>query len=846
MSVAMWREASVLRIARVAWVGWLLAAGAPALADERAEFADLEAALNTAIEELNADYEGRLALVREVYVYAENKALPDDSLVLKARYVEAMANMRLGNFTESRQQVDALCRVIPMDDAPELRFRCDTLRAYLMLVRGEREESLAAYRAIFAASRGKVSQRLLTRGRIGYAVVLNENGKSAEAVDMYEVVLVNAINNEDDLISLYAGNNLIVILIDLGDYKAAEQTLNQLAPVVERNPDSIVAGSLRLHELELARLNGRADAAVVGLQSFIDNQIDNTPLMLGSAHKILADALMETGELDQAVEQAREAIRLLVDQAYEVSEARMSLAEALMLQGNFEDAITELEVIDPAAEVVPSTLVRFKRLMLRARLNAIGDTESLQAFDDYAAAESARDVGVTTTRAEYFEARQTAAKQALALEQAEELARSETELRNRDQRINRLMLAFIVTASLLGVLLLASQFRRNAEKRVLEEKSRMHDKLERKRRIEAIGMLASNVAHDFNNLLQVVASSNETIKRHAGDSSKDVETAILLSEQALDHGANILRQLLTFSRKQGLEASPIPFSNYLETTKALLTFAVGEENSLRIDDRSGGVAILVDPTLFTSSILNVLSNCVDAMPNGGEVRIAAEEIHVDEFNIKYSKEVKRGRYLKLQIRDTGAGMDQQTLDQAVEPFFTTKDLHSGSGLGLSSVYGFVQQSGGDLWLSSQPGEGTSVELIFPIVDAPAAVAKEIVKPAKRANGKVRVLMVEDNEMLSSALAKNLNTLGYEVEREANADDAKASLLATGVEFDVLLTDIRMPGSMNGLDLAKWARPQFEEMKIILMSGYVDWELDTSEFDVLHKPFTKSDLVGVLK
>ncbi|MEM8981864.1 MAG: ATP-binding protein [Pseudomonadota bacterium] len=787
-----------------------------------------------------------MQLVNEVIQELGPSLDPQDALLLKARYLRAATNMRLGNFDDSFGETAALCPSIPPAQQATMRFRCDSLNAYLLMIRGQQEDSLSAYRVLFDNPSNDVPEAIIARARIGYAVVLNENGRAGEAVDMYEQALTSAIRNQNDLISLFAGNNLIVILIDLKDYAAAQQTLDQLAAIRTRHPDSLVSGSLFLHEMELARLAGDAEQAADGLQRFIDEGVDTTPLMLGSAHQLLAESLRDLEQLDKAIDHGAQAVDLLADQAHEVTDARLSLAETLLQNGNVNAAAELLNQIDPTAETVPTTLVDYGRLTLLTKLKSIDDASALRAFDAFVAAHALKDAVVSTTRSEYFDSRLKVSEQAFALQKAQESARFEALQRERDNRENRLLLAFVVLVAVLVVLLVTSQLRRSSEKRLLDEKARLNQQAEQNKRFEAIGMLAGNVAHDFNNLLQVVASSNDTLRSNVpGDSNSNL-SAIELSEQALDHGKKIVRQLLTFSRSNELEAKPISFSAYLQETQTLLASALGVERSLTIDDRSNNLFIAADPTQLTTSVLNLIRNSVDAMPTGGEVVLAATPVTVSNAEHEWAPEVSPGRYLLLRVADTGSGMSENVLERSIEPFFTTKDKQSGSGLGLSSVYAFARQSGGDLRIRSKSGSGTTVELILPVTEAPASTSTIISGPDEFRAGDLTVLMVEDNDMLAVALRKNLAALDVNVIHLASADLAKDWLQRANSPIDVLLTDIRMPGTINGLDLARWAASRFPQLKIVLMSGYIDQESTPREFTVIRKPFRIAELAAAIR
>ncbi len=823
----------------------LLGYGYLAHAQESNQYAEFEKALDDAIKEVRPDYEERLQLVARTMASLGDEHRGTDRIFLKARYVRAVANMRLGNFDASLSEASEVCPTIPRTQLPGLRFRCDTLKAYLHLIGGERERSLDEMRTAFARVNDGVPDDVLTRARIGYAVVLYENGLTAQAVEVYEQVLISAIARQDDLMTLYAGNNLIVILISLEDYAAAQETLDQLELARRRNPNSLVAGSLMLHEYELQRVIGNAQTAAEGLSSFIDERVDTTPLMLGSAHLLLADSLRDMNRLGEALVHGRQALELLAEQANEVTNARLSLAETLIRTEDYAAATALLSTIVLTNEPVPAVQVRYARLLLAARLHVLGDAQALAAYAEQVDAYARRNTIASTTRAEFYQAKLTIAQQNFALRKAAEAARNESAQRAQEKRFGLVLLVWVVVASFFGILLLSLQFKRSAERRVLAEKTNMNQQLERNKRFEAIGVLTRNIAHDFNNLLQVVASSNESINTQVGAKNAAVATAVAHTQQALDHGAKIVGQLLAFGRRQEAEPGPVSIGAYLERIQSLLASALGERIHLNIEDRSDDAVVAIDRTLLTTSLLNLATNSVDAMPAGGEVTLSADRIFIGADSADWLGGIEPGQYVRICLADTGSGMSSDVLERSIEPFFTTKDANSGSGLGLSSVYAFARQYSGGMRLHSTPGLGTKIELALPLVVERKESRQQSTIEQQVDSGSSRILMVEDNDMIAKSLESLLKAHDFVVSRACDAAEAKA-ILESHARFDLLLSDIRMPGELNGVQLAEWARANYATLQIILMSGYVDYEQETLEFKVLRKPFKVADLKDAMQ
>ncbi len=830
--------------------------------------AELEQALDRAINEESRDYEKRIELAEHVYAISGDLDVDADRLVKKARLVEALSHMRLSNFDRSQELVDELCPSVDRAVLPELRFRCDSLAAGLLLIAGQAEEGLAAYEALFASDDGSVSPGLRTRSEIGYAIALLENRMVAQSVDVYERVLIQSIESGEDQVALFAGNNLVVILISMQDFTSARESLDLLAPVRERNPESMVNGSLLIHDYELIRINGDPERAAVGLQDFLDREIGAIPLVRGSAYRILADTLLDLGETERALENADLAFEELKDQAHIVPEVFLTLANIHLALGDYDETLRQLDRVDFSEDAIDARRTYHDALKLQALIGQSGDAEILRAFQTYLESDRTRDEVVSVSRAEFYEAKLTAATRSLELRLAKEEASLLAQQREAENRNNRLWLVLLATGAFGSVLVIGLILNRNLERRRLHEKEQQNTKLEQlvedktrelrrnlnkqsemtrelenRKRIESIGLLASNFAHDFNSLLHVISGSNEIIS--APECTDDERQRMLsLSNQSVKKGAAILRQLLAYARQQDLESRPIKFDEFLAETEDLLRFAVGEENTLDVVNRSHSAHVYVDPAQLTTSFLNLINNSVDAMGKSGRIEIQVETVHVADQPQDWSADLQAGEYVCVSLRDSGRGMTASELEQAIEPFYTTKDVHHGSGLGLSSVYGFVRQSGGDLRISSEPGEWTLVEFLLPIV-GPKESAEAADDKARTGSLAGRsVLIVEDNDMVADVVQASVRMMQLESHRVSSGKDAQDHL-ASGAVYDYLLTDVRMPGDIDGVELAHWAREHVDGISIIIMTGFSELVTDESEFDVLRKPFTQKDLEDVL-
>jgi len=370
-------------------------------------------------------------------------------------------------------------------------------------------------------------------------------------------------------------------------------------------------------------------------------------------------------------------------------------------------------------------------------------------------------------------------------------------------------------------------------------------------KMEAIGQLTAGMAHDFNNLLQVI-NGNLEVATVSLDNLVVARAAIERAQRAAMRAGKLTQQLLTFARKQRLEPKRISVNNLVVEFSEMLVRTLGDKVDLRLDLRPGLPACNLDPTHLEMALLNVLINARDAMPDGGEVTVGTAIVRGEDRTRAHN--LPSGTYMTLCVIDKGIGMPPDVLRRATEPFFTTKG--PGTGLGLAMVHGFVQQSQGRLEIESNPGEGTTVRMIFPIADSgveldPAAAQTPAIidnTSIERVNAKPCVLVVEDNDDVRELAESVLEMSGYAVQSAASGEQALA-LLEQGSKVDLMFTDVIMPGGMNGLELVDKVRQQHPSMPVLVTTGYMD-QLPASEpskgLDILAKPYKHEDLLERVK
>jgi signal transduction histidine kinase len=368
------------------------------------------------------------------------------------------------------------------------------------------------------------------------------------------------------------------------------------------------------------------------------------------------------------------------------------------------------------------------------------------------------------------------------------------------------------------------------------------EQLRQAQKMEAIGRLAGGVAHDFNNLLMAISGYAELALSARTEESRRERIEEIAT--AADRAAALTRQLLAFSRKQVLQPRVFNLNVIVAEIEKMLRRLIGENIELVTRLAPSLDNVRADPGQLEQVIVNLVVNARDAMPDGGRLEIATENVEALPGHRLADGELEPGHYVVLVVRDSGQGMTQDVLDHLFEPFFTTKDSGKGTGLGLSMVYGIVKQSGGAITVESTEAAGSSFAIYLPVAGVLEMVDDESAVPADLPPGGGRLLVVEDNPAVRNFVTQALTTAGYEVVDAESAERA-LELLATAQEsaFDLLLTDVVLP-KMDGYDLARSAVAAFPSLRVIFMSGYVDSprlrELALTEgIDLIEKPFTSA-------
>ncbi len=397
---------------------------------------------------------------------------------------------------------------------------------------------------------------------------------------------------------------------------------------------------------------------------------------------------------------------------------------------------------------------------------------------------------------------------------------------------------------------------RNVEKqaaivvaRDITKRKQAETQLRQAQKMQAIGQLTGGIAHDFNNLLAVIMGNLELLHEQLMVHPRLYE----LAQQALravDRGAALTRRLLIFARRQPLQAQPTDLNRLVLGMIELIRRTLGATIQIQTILAPDLEQTCIDPDQFESTLLNLVINARDAMPQSGRLVLETANAILDEDYAATHQEVRPGAYVVLAVSDSGSGMSPEVLERAFEPFFTTKETSKGSGLGLSMVYGLVKQSGGHVTIYSEPGRGTTVRLYLPRIHAEAASTPEspAAHPVAEGHGEM-ILVVEDDVDVCAFAVKALHSLGYQT---CQAGDAKTALelLETTPEIALLFTDIVLPGAMDGVLLASEAAQRRPGLPILFTSGYTERMLVSggellADMELLAKPYRKAELAGKL-
>ncbi len=382
----------------------------------------------------------------------------------------------------------------------------------------------------------------------------------------------------------------------------------------------------------------------------------------------------------------------------------------------------------------------------------------------------------------------------------------------------------------------------------VSERKRLEEQLRQSQKMEAVGQFAGGVAHDFNNLLTVIVGCSEHLAGLQGLDPAAQESVLAIRETS-DRAADLTRKLLSFSRRSILQPKVLDLNAVVAGTAELLRRIIGDDVQLVtvLDPHIGRVK--ADPTQLDQVLMNLAANARDAMPDGGKLSVETSVAVLDEEHASSHPGCRRGPHVRLSVTDTGHGMGTDVLAHIFEPFYTTKESSKGTGLGLATVYGIVQQSGGCIHVRSEPGQGARFDIHLPVVDEPAGETVTRSAPVET-TGHETILLVEDDEQVRRLVAQSLRKQGYTVLPATDGLNALEVLADGDARIDLLLTDVMMP-NLSGAELARRIGARFPSVKVLFMSGYTDdavlrHGLIEERVAFIQKPYTPSQLARKIR
>ena len=385
---------------------------------------------------------------------------------------------------------------------------------------------------------------------------------------------------------------------------------------------------------------------------------------------------------------------------------------------------------------------------------------------------------------------------------------------------------------------------------VLADRERLERQFYQAQKMETVGQLAGGIAHDFNNILTAIVGFGTLVAEQVSENEMASRNAAEILAAA-NRATALTRQLLAFGRRQVLHPTRLNLNETVNAMAGMLRQLIGENIDLRIVCAGGLPQIRADQSQLESAIANLVVNARDAMPRGGRLTIETSEVTLDSDYCSTHVGVRPGHYARLSVSDTGIGMSQELQARIFEPFFTTKDAGKGSGLGLATVYGIVKQSGGNIWVYSEPGLGATFKVYLPVdvSDRPDATHSELVQ-GQWSKGRETVLLVEDAPMIRRLAREIMTRAGYTVIEAADGIQALTLAAAHAGRIEMLVTDLIMPGP-SGVDLAEQLTTIRHDVRVLFMSGYTDNAIVRNGLLAegalfLQKPFTPEELLRKMR
>ena len=852
-----------------------------------------EAQIDLALSEDSSDL-ASVEQIAEQGIAVAKAASPDylqSLLYQKAAILKVLVLLRTGNFDEARKLVDGLTDLVSLKRSPDTYVRQRSLQAALMRHQGQLAESVAAYEKLLAQDLSSADPLRVVFARGNYADLIEETGEVLKSIDLLEEYTQEGIANNNHRQALAIGRRLIASLLLYERYDNAGYWLEQLRPFIDPTAADLPSQSLLFLKLEWLQKTGASQEAVTGLNAFLQMQPRPPARLLGRARTILAEALMDLGQPQRALPIATLGLQEVLPWDILATEASITLAYVYFELGDYSQASEVLATVLPIDEAVPRRKADVIELRLKIMFESGDFSGALALLPEL------RRVNAEITRLgvneqdKYYESKLESARQQVELKTlaareriSESFAESTAARAQEAERLSRQIFWGVVIALLFVLLFGYLEMDRITERRLrLREQAQQQEltqrvvetsqelvvqqrnetelkqALEIKQRAETVGFLVGKVAHDFNNLLQVVSASNELIRED--QLSPQGRIARTQSSEALESSARTIRQLLAYSRTSGKKSEQVELATFLSETSALLQSAVGEQGDLQIDASPPGIRVNVDPVQLATFLLDTLYTGTELATTAARVGIQVETFEVPLISAAPASNrdvwsaLAMGRYLLLEIRfDLSSAVDSEDAPAASRNAAPNDGEAGKTRRGLAAAAErFARLHQGGACVDSEAGNQFSVFIALPAqIENPAIAGLSGAAPSNAATASVaeesalggrRILLVEDNDIVATAVAEMLKAAEVETTYVQSADQALAVLNADASNFDDVLSDIRMPGDLDGLGLRDWIREHHPRLRVFLMSGFVENMSDSHS--VLRKPFTRHELLEFL-
>ncbi|MGI9262103.1 MAG: ATP-binding protein, partial [Woeseiaceae bacterium] len=648
--------------------------------------------------------------------------------------------------------------------------------------------------------------------------------------------------------------NLSDTYLDLGKLQQAEDHVQRAIMHADQGDIMRWRYAGRLQQAYLLLEQDRSEEALVALHELETSEVlKGEPRQLARLRILFADAYKSAGDMESAMAAAEESLAIVeaLGDRWRAAMWSIELARLQRLNGNSAEALRIIESVESFAR--PDSRDRLLRAALAEKAEILLDDQ--QPGEAFFALQESRDIESRMASREAEEQlwlmSTTEAAQASRLTIAELRQRSLVAERQADLNLfvrNALLIAIALALS--AGLYWRTRSVRTAPKQAVEQRTgdiqleaslAAEEQVGQRQKLEAISRVTGGIAQDFNNLLTVVNGALELLKTNAGGRLE--KQHLQLIEEALSAGtagAAITKQLLSFSRKNSLEPERFDLVRHVRNISSLLRGAAGEQTVLRINLPDGPIQVDLDRGQFTTALLNLVMNSRDAVTDAGEIDITVEHEWISAEEIRKAPELISGVFVSISVRDNGCGMTTEEVRQAFQPFYSTQDVSTGAGLGLSMVYGFARQSYGTATIDSSAQTGTTVKLLLPVAERLTDLkltAPSAIKPDCRG----RALVIEDQDEVRVVACAFLESMGFEAVGAESTDKA-VTMIELGFEPCFLFIDIDMPGSMNGGEFATWAHEKLPDAEILLTTGFSDvHNHGDCPFPILHKPYRMEEL-----